>query len=76
MKVKTSITLSKDLVEKIDSLSKTHGNRSAFIEKAVRELIATREKLHRDSRDLEILNEQADALNAEATDVLTYQVDL
>jgi len=76
MKVKTSITLSKDIVEKIDSLSESYGNRSALIEKAVRDLIAAREKLDRDQSDLEIINKQADTLNSEAIDVLSYQVDL
>ncbi len=76
MKVKTSITLSKDIIEKIDSLTESYGNRSALIEKAVRDLIAAREKLDRDQSDLEIINKQADTLNSEAIDVLSYQVDL
>ena len=76
MKVKTSITLSKDIVEKIDSLSKSYGNRSALIEKAVRDFIAAQEKLDRDQTDLKLINRQADTLNSEAADVLSYQVDL
>jgi len=76
MKVRTSITLSKDLIEKIDSLAGSYGNRSALIENAVRDLIAAREKLDRDQSDLEIINKQADTLNSEAMDVLSYQVDL
>jgi metal-responsive CopG/Arc/MetJ family transcriptional regulator len=76
MKVKTSITLSKDIIEKMDSLAKSYGNRSALIEKAVRDLIAAQEKLDRDHSDLEIINKQAAALNSEAIDVLSYQVDL
>ena len=76
MKVKTSITLSRDIVEKIDSLSESYGNRSALIEKAVRDFLAAREKLDRDYNDLEIINQQADTLNTEAKDVLSYQVDL
>lgn len=76
MKVKTSITLSKDIVEKIDSLSESYGNRSGLIEKAVRDFIAAREKMDRDQNDLELINRQADTLNSEAADVLSYQVDL
>lgn len=76
MKVKTSITLSKEIIEKMDSLAKSYGNRSALIEKAVRDLIAAQEKLDRDHSDLEIINKQAAALNSEAIDVLSYQVDL
>jgi metal-responsive CopG/Arc/MetJ family transcriptional regulator len=76
MKVKTSITLSKEIIEKMDSLAKSYGNRSALIEKAVRDLIAVQKKLDRDHSDLEIINKQAAALNSEAIDVLSYQVDL
>lgn len=76
MKVKTSITLPKDLVQKIDQLSSSYGNRSAFIEKAVRDLIKAEEKHHNDLKDLEILNQNSDILNAEADDVLSYQVEV
>ncbi len=76
MKVKTSITLPKDLVEKMDSLAGAYGNRSALIEKALRDLIAAQEKLLRDASDLEIINQQAETLNAEAMDTLSYQVDV
>ncbi len=76
MKVRTSITLSKELVEKIDFLANSYGNRSALIEKALRDFIADQEKLDRDYNDLEIINQQADTLNSEAKDVLSYQVDL
>ena len=76
MKVKTSITLSEDLIRKIDALSGKFGNRSTLIEKAVRDLLAAEAKKERDRQDLEILNQQADALNAEAEDVLKFQVDL
>jgi metal-responsive CopG/Arc/MetJ family transcriptional regulator len=76
MKVKTSITLSEDLVKAIDEYAKKYNNRSEFIEEAVRAFI--RQLIHRqeDARDLEIINRRADYLNQEAIDVLTYQVDL
>jgi predicted transcriptional regulator len=75
MKVKTSVTLSEDLVRAIDRLSR-NGNRSAFIEAAIEEYIAVLSRRARDERDLEILNRHADALNEEARDVLSYQVEL
>lgn len=75
MKVKTSITLSKDLVQKIDQLSCSYGNRSAFIEKAVKDLIAAEEKRYNDLKDLEILNQNAEIFNAEADDILSYQAE-
>ena len=75
MKVKISITLSASLIQEIDALSSKYGNRSALIEKAVRNLIAAEAKRERDLSDLRILNNRADVLNAEAEDVLGFQVD-
>ncbi len=76
MKMKTSITLSEEVVQKIDALSYLFGNRSALIEKAVRDLITAEEKRHNDRKDLEILNQNAEVLNDEADDVLSGQVEV
>jgi len=76
MKVKTSITLSEDLIREIDELSSRYGNRSALIEKAIRDFLTAEAKRSRDLQDMEILNRRADALNKEAEDVLSYQVDV
>jgi len=76
MKVKTSITLSENLVREMDDLSSQYGNRSALVERAIRDFLAAEAKRRRDAQDLEILNQRADALNKEAEDVLSYQVDL
>jgi len=75
MKVKTSITLSKEALAAIDRLAGSRRNRSAVVERAVRELVAAEARRLRNERDLEILNRHAKRLNAEAADVLTYQVD-
>jgi metal-responsive CopG/Arc/MetJ family transcriptional regulator len=76
MKIKTSITLSKAILEEIDQLSDQYGNRSALIEQAVRAFLDAVARRRRDLRDMEILNGRADALNKEAEDVLAFQVDL
>ena len=76
MKVKTSITLSEELIRTIDALSSQYGTRSALIERAVRDFLATEAQRQREARDLEILNRRAEALNAEAADVLSHQVEL
>jgi metal-responsive CopG/Arc/MetJ family transcriptional regulator len=76
MKVKTSITLSEDLIHKIDALVSQYGTRSALIEQAVRAFLAAEVKRVQEAQDLEILNRRAEALNAEAEDVLSYQVEL
>lgn len=73
MRVKTSVTLPKDLLTKIDRVER---NRSAFVEKAARAYLSSLERARRDERDLEIINSNAEALNAEATDALGYQVPL
>lgn len=76
MKVKTSITLPQDLVRQIDGLAGQYGNRSTLIERAIRDFLAAQAKRQRELQDLDILNRRADALNTEAEDVLSYQVDL
>jgi metal-responsive CopG/Arc/MetJ family transcriptional regulator len=76
MKVKTSITLSEDLLKAIDEYTGEYKNRSEFIEKAIQSFIRQLIRRQQDARDLEIINQRADYLNREAADVLTYQVDL
>ncbi len=76
MKIKTSITLSEEIIREIDELSGQYGNRSVLIEQAIRDFLAAEAKRRQDLQDIEILNQRADALNKEAEDVLTYQVDV
>ena len=76
MKVKTSITISEDLIREIDELSSQYGNRSALIEKAIRDFLTAEANRRRDIKDIEILNRRSKALNKEAEDVLAYQVGL
>ena len=75
MKVKTSVTLSEDIVKAIDRLAGRSSNRSAVIERAVREMVAKAARAARDLKELEVLNRHADHLNREADDALTYQAD-
>ena len=76
MKVKTSITLSEDLVEGLDALLGEFKNRSDAIEQAVRSFLERRAKAMREKRDLKILNARIGRLNEEAEEVLSYQADL
>lgn len=73
MKTKTSITLSDDVLKAIDRLSGQSGNRSEFIEIALRAYIAQVMRKERNARDLDIINQNAGRLNEEALDVLAYQ---
>jgi metal-responsive CopG/Arc/MetJ family transcriptional regulator len=70
VRVKTSVTLSSDLLSRIDRLD---SNRSAFIERASRAYLARLEKAKKEARDARIINANAGRLNKEARDVLEYQ---
>jgi metal-responsive CopG/Arc/MetJ family transcriptional regulator len=74
MKVETSISLSEDIVNVIDQLSDQYQSRSEWIEMALRtaQITTPHEK---NVKDIDIINKNADRLNEEAMDVLTYQVD-
>ncbi|MBI4697618.1 MAG: ribbon-helix-helix protein, CopG family [Nitrospirae bacterium] len=76
MKVKTSITISEDLINSIDELLGEQKNRSEFIEKIVRDYVNRLAQKERNSKDLDILNKKAVKLNKEAEDVLSCQSDL
>jgi len=73
MKEKASITLSSDLLAKVDHVAGSKLSRSAFIERVLRLYFweRARRKIH--ARDLERINAAADRLNSEAEDILTYQ---
>jgi metal-responsive CopG/Arc/MetJ family transcriptional regulator len=76
MKVKTSVTLSKEIISQIDELAAGEKNRSAFIETAVASYIELLRKTRRDRNDLHILNMMSGKLNREMKDVLGYQVEI
>lgn len=72
MKVKTSVTLSEELLAALDSETDAE-NRSAFIEEAAWEFLELRKRRLRDRRELDLIEANSDALNAEAHDVLDFQ---
>ena len=76
MKVKTSITISKNLIKEIDSIISKTGNRSIFIEEAVKNYLIQRKRFIRNQKDIEIINNVADELNKEAEDTISYQAKL
>jgi metal-responsive CopG/Arc/MetJ family transcriptional regulator len=73
MKEKTSVTLSRDVLEDVDRLAGSKYSRSAFIERVLRKYLQERAKAAAQARDLERINAAADRLNLEAADVLDYQ---
>jgi metal-responsive CopG/Arc/MetJ family transcriptional regulator len=76
MKVKTSITLSKGLLKEIDLIISKSGNRSLFIEEAIKNYLIHKKRNLRNKNDLDIINRSADELNKEADDILSYQVHI
>jgi Arc/MetJ-type ribon-helix-helix transcriptional regulator len=64
MKMKLSITLSKETVRAVDKVVGKHGNRSAFIEYALHEALAQGARRARDAKDLAIYTKYADEYNA------------
>ena len=72
MKLKTSVTLSEELVRALAE-EVTHGTRSAFIEAAAWSHLRAHRHAARDYRERARIAAHADQLNREALDVLEYQ---
>ncbi|MGA8151218.1 MAG: ribbon-helix-helix protein, CopG family [Terriglobales bacterium] len=69
----STITLSSDVLARIDRLAGSN-SRSAFIERVLRKYLQERTRAAVEARDLARINAASDRLNAEASDVLDYQV--
>jgi metal-responsive CopG/Arc/MetJ family transcriptional regulator len=76
MKVKTSVTLSEDVLKTIDRSARKGESRSQHIERLLREGLQRRARHAADARDRDIIDRHADALNAEGADAVSYQTDL
>jgi metal-responsive CopG/Arc/MetJ family transcriptional regulator len=76
MRVKTSVTIDERVLKAVDKVTTRTRSRSRIFEDAARDFLARRARAAREARDLEILNQSADALNREMDDVLTYQADV
>ena len=74
MKVKTSVTLSEEL---LDAISAVIGDetRSEFVEEATWRYLRSRNREIRDRHELQTIDANAEKLNDEALDVLGYQAD-
>jgi metal-responsive CopG/Arc/MetJ family transcriptional regulator len=73
MKVKTSLTLSPDILKAVERSAKKGESRSETIERLLREGVAARSRREADDRDLALIAKHVERLNAEADDVLEYQ---
>ncbi len=75
MRVKTSITLEKEVVTAVEAAAREGESRSQVIERLLCQSLAVRERAAIDNRDRNLINAHADELNQEAVDVLGYQVE-
>jgi metal-responsive CopG/Arc/MetJ family transcriptional regulator len=76
MKQKTSVTLSEDLLAAVKRATRRGETRSGTVERLLRERLNEEAARARQQREVEQINRHADALNAEAADVLGYQGDV
>jgi len=75
MKVRTSITLPQELLRTVDKCARQQKKtRSGFIEAALWAFLKRSIRDVQNARDLEILNQRADFLNREASDLLDYSL--
>lgn len=70
--MKTSITLSEEIIAAIDRLTRKGGSRSETIEHLLKQSFTADARRARGRKDLQIINDNAETLNEEAEDVLTY----
>lgn len=73
MKIKTTVSISQELLTVMDEFLDNDRNRSRFLEEAAWNYIASLRRIQRSARDIEIIDRRADYLNAEVLDALAYQ---
>jgi metal-responsive CopG/Arc/MetJ family transcriptional regulator len=73
MKQKTSLTLSEDLLAKLDRMAGPDVSRSSFVEKILRDFVEGRAQARRAAREAAAINRHAAKLNAEMKDALSFQ---
>jgi metal-responsive CopG/Arc/MetJ family transcriptional regulator len=72
-KMKTSLTLSREVVRGIDRVAGKKRSRSAVVDDVLRAYLSHRERAAANARDGEKINRFSSELNAEMQDVLAYQ---
>lgn len=76
MKEKTSVTLSRDVLRRIDHMAGSKQSRSAFIESVLVEFFHDKTRAEIEARDREALNRAADELAPEIEAVLQDQTEV
>jgi metal-responsive CopG/Arc/MetJ family transcriptional regulator len=73
MKLKTSLTLSEDILVAVDRIVGPTASRSAFIESVLRDFFDRKREERRREREVQRINKQATRLNTEMAEVLEFQ---
>ena len=73
MRQKTSLTLSEEVLAGLKKATRQGESRSETVNRLLRERLAGDAAQLARAREVEQINRHADALNAEAADVLSYQ---
>lgn len=73
MKVKTSLTLSEELVATLDKFAGPKVSRSAYIERILQDFVDRRAQARKNAREVATINRHAAQLNAEMSDALAFQ---
>lgn len=75
MKVRTSVTLPKDLLAKVDAIAGKKHKRSSIVEAALRDYVAKENGDKLNTRDIEIINANADLINRQVGETLAFQAE-
>lgn len=75
MKVRTSITLPKELLIKLDALAGKKHKRSEIVESALRDYVAKEKIKELNNRDIEIINKNVDLINKQVEETLEFQAE-
>ncbi len=73
MRVRTSVTLPEELLIRIDALAGKKNMRSAIVESALLEYVSKEKPQLLNERDIQIINENADLINAQVEETLEFQ---
>jgi metal-responsive CopG/Arc/MetJ family transcriptional regulator len=73
MKLKTSVTLSEDIVKMIDKAAHANESRSQAIERLLRERLMAVARQAADDRDRQLIDQHASKRNAEIRETLNHQ---
>lgn len=75
MKVRTSVTLPKELLMEIDALAGKKHKRSEIVETALREYVTKENGKKLNRRDIDIINENALLINKQVEETLEFQAE-